>query len=174
MDKYLKKVIALLLICILGIMAFSLAACSKNEEDAEPDENATVNEEGDPVPEDDPSMQDYDNGVTFEEEEEDAEITVKDADKADFFGKWEAKSGAAHYYYGKIEITVKEDGTWEGVITDENLSGTWEEQGQGLYLTSDIFNCTLNFSSSGNLMLKEVYEAGDVNDSAVIVLSKVE
>lgn len=113
------------------------------------------------------------NIISYEEEDETAELDIKKADVSDFFGSWEAKSDQAHFLFGNIDISIKSDYTWVANITDEKLSGKWREVEEGIYLTSEIFECSFSFTTDGVLVMK-YYADGNSNgeDAVSVVLTK--
>lgn len=113
-------------------------------------------------------IRDEGNGIAFEEEGDGAVVETVQKDISDFYGEWEATSDQGLYLYGSIDITVKEDGTWEGEITEEPLSGTWEDMGDHIHMNNDIFSFDLAFSNSGNLVLIDT----DSDDVLYTVLTK--
>ncbi len=93
--------------------------------------------------------------ITYEDEDEESTLNKVKKDIKKFYGTWVAKSGKAEYLYGSVEITVNEDGTWSGIITDEQLGGKYEEDGDTLHMNDDLFSFDLAFSSSGSLVMIE-------------------
>ena len=108
------------------------------------------------------------NGIAFDEESDGAVVETVEKDVSDFFGEWEATSDQGLYLYGSIDITVNEDGTWDGEITEEPLSGTWEDQGDHIHMNNEIFSFDLAFSNSGNLVLIDT----DSDDVIYTVLTR--
>ena len=98
----------------------------------------------------------------------DGKVEKVEKEASDFFGEWEATSDQGHYLYGSVDITVKEDGTWEGAITGEPLNGTWEDKGDHLHMNNDLFSFDLAFSSGGNLVMIDT----DSEDPIYTVLTK--
>lgn len=145
------------MLCIMLVVSMSLflAGCGNKdvpaEEPAEDESEITMDDiesmEGN-------EEEDYDNGIYFEEEMDGAEVVTQKKDAGEFVGSWTATSGQALYQYGNVDITVEADGKWSGNISDEALEGTWKESGDGIYLTSDIFECQLAFSESGALIMQ--------------------
>ena len=177
-----KKRIFLIFLCI-GLITFS-GGCSgfdlfgTGEEEAVPSSSGGGStpavqdeQESEPVLEDDPTTKEYDNGIYFDEEEEDAVIETKKADVLDFTGSWEATSGQSAYMYGNVDLKINANGTWTGNISEEPLNGKWKKDGDTLLLSSEIFNCTLQFSKDGNLLMQEVYEDSD-EEAVIVVLTK--
>ena len=95
------------------------------------------------------------SGIGFVEESDEAVVTIVEKEKASYFGEWEATSDLAHYLYGNIEVTVKEDGTWSGEISGEPFGGKWTDEGDHLHMDDggELFTFDLAFSDNGNLML---------------------
>ena len=165
MKKYIALLLALMMLCI------PLAACSGSDEDAD-DEESVVSEEikdaedaeeepdyaSDDVKDPEIIYQPESNGIFFDEEAEDAKLKMVKADPSEFVGSWEATSDHAVYFYGNIDITIKADGTWTGNITEEDCTGTWEEQGDHLHMTSELFSFDLGFEESGKLIMTETGE----------------
>lgn len=173
-----KIIIALIAIAAVAVVAAFLFAGKESGKDTSSNEDTSetaVTEDNqdyvmpeEVVLEDDPTTKDYDNGINFDEEIEDAEIEYKKSSVDDFIGSWEATSGQSAYFYGNVDLTINPDGTWTGNITEEPLKGKWKEQGGGIYLTSEIFNCNLTFTADGTLIMQEDYE--DTDDEAVLVV----
>ena len=115
MDKKKLIIVALVVLAAIVALVFGLksAGGSKTDSDA-PAEGAEDVVESDVM----------DNGISFDEEEEGADIVKVEAPDEDFYGTWTATSGMALYLYGNIDITIKEGGTWSGNITEEDMSGT--------------------------------------------------
>lgn len=114
----------------------------------------------------DPNSEEID--VHHNQEDDEAVIERVEADESDFYGTWVAKSDRAQYLYGNIEVTVKEDGTWTGNITDEELSGKWTAKGDHLHMNNDLFSFDLAFDKYGDLIFIDSEAEDDIN----IVLSK--
>ncbi len=175
-----KVILALLAVAAVALIAsFVFANLGNDSESAEApadvntaDSKEYVMPEEEMVLEDDPTTADYDNGIYFDEEGEDVEVETKNASESDFIGAWEATSGQAAYLYGNVELTIETNGTWKGNITEEPLKGRWQKRGEGIYLTSEIFNCTLTFSKDGTLMMQEDYNDDSGDEASIIVLTR--
>lgn len=162
MSRKLKILIISLVILITAALCFYIIARNP-EEDLEPETitNEDVLEE----------LPDTDNDVAYEEEGDGAEVDrTKSPGEASFIGSWTAESAEAAYLYGNISLTIKEDGTWKGNITGENISGGWTENEYGITLKSSLFNAKLFFAESGNLVLED-YRFEDNDEPILIVLS---
>lgn len=157
--KNTKRIISLLLTFMMVIMM--AAACSKSDDapinppEEEPQETEVSGIENEVDPNAEIFYQPEGNGIVFEEEYEDAKIDLVKAEPSEFYGSWEATSDRAAYLYGSFEITVKEDGTWEATVSDEKLSGTWEDKGDHLHMDNDVFSFDLSYEKSGKLLLVE-------------------
>lgn len=132
-----KRILSLIAICLL---VTCMCACSSktsgNTTSDEIDTSNTITE-------------------SYDEEIDGAEIKEKTSKLEDFFGTWIATSEVAEYYYGNVTLTIKDGGKWEGIITDEDISGKWVQDGNTLKLSSELYNCTLFFSESGKLIMQE-------------------
>lgn len=141
----MKKLLALLMIVTLSICLFP--ACSNTEEDVDAND-VTVEEE----------MEDAEI-AQFEDEDESIELKTKTVDDSFFYGTWEAETDRASYMYGNVTITINEDGTWDGNITEEEVTGTWEHKGEGIRLTSELIPFNMVYSSNNNVILQETDDA---------------
>ena len=158
MNNNFKKLLAVVLSLMLCL---SFAACgSKTEtEDPAPDADVTTEEE--------------ETGISFDEESEDAQIVKADAEDSQFCGTWKATSDYASYMYGNITITIKEDGTWEGNITDTDMTGTWSRDGQDLVITNEHLTLNLCFTDNGTLVMqRNLADDGEDEDMVNTVLVK--
>lgn len=103
------------------------------------------------------------NGIIFREEDDGKVVKKVKSAPEKYFGDWKATSDKSIYLYGNVDIRVNSDGTWSGNITDEKLTGTWENEGDHLHLTSELFNFDLAFDSKGTLFLIETGEDATFN-----------
>lgn len=142
------------------IMIFSFAACGSDSGDAEnePVEDAEVVE----LPESD--------DVLYAEEAEGFVIERVETDPAAYVGTWESNSNNAVLLYGNVRITVNADGTWTGNISEEDLSGKWEDKGTYLHMDNEMFSFDLAFDEAGTLVMIENNDGSELNT----VLTKVE
>ena len=99
-----------------------------------------------------------------------AGVVIVETPKEDFYGTWSADSAKAEHLYGNFEITINEDGTWTGVITDEKLKGTWEETEFGVRITDDLYDweCDLFRTDKDRFIIDEV----DLGGEGKVVLTK--
>ena len=153
-----RKYISVLLIFMM--LFTMLSACSKND-----DEDSTAAPEGEVyesaeglVDENGELVEQESNGISFEQEDDEARLAFVKRDPPDFYGSWTATSDKAIYLYGNIDITVNENGTWTGNITGEKLGGKWEQVDDHLHMDNDLFSFDLSFESSGELILIETGE----------------
>ncbi len=171
--KIMKKKHIPILLIALALIAVMGAWIVANHNNSEPETEIVAEEETNPddlTESDDFELEDREegNGIVFDEEGDGAVVEKVEKEASDFFGEWEATSDQGHYLYGSVDITVKEDGTWEGAITGEPLNGTWEDKGDHLHMNNDLFSFDLAFSSSGNLVMIDT----DSEDPIYTVLTK--
>ena len=179
MKKAIAALIAVLLIAVVAVFVFESRDASKEKDKASQSADVSTEAEYDEIddkfaPPEDAVYEDegdYDNGITFDEESEDAEVDLVTAKPNDFVGHWEATSGQAYYLYGGIDITIETNGTWKGTITDESLRGKWVERDGGIYLTSELFNCSIKKSADGKMIMQEDYQDSD-EEAPLIVLTR--
>lgn len=147
--KY-RKLILLLSLMIASAMVF--AGCFGTQDSGGSDSGSgSQASEGKKLSEDEVEElieNDYDNGITFEEEDEGYKLKVEKTSGAKFVGKWEITSGNALYLLGNLDLDIKSNGTWKGNVAGDDLSGTWVEQDGGIYLRCN--DQTMNF---GGLMV---------------------
>lgn len=152
-----KKFVSILF--LLAFMLMLCTSCVSNNSGGEASSNSSgIENEVDPNAE--IIVQPEGRGITFAEEEDGAEIKKIKTDPSKFFGTWEATSDKAAYLYGNVDLTVKEDGTWNADITGDKLEGKWEEKGDYLHLSSDVFSFDLAYETSGKLMMIETTSDG--------------
>ncbi|MBE6019472.1 MAG: hypothetical protein E7230_03925 [Clostridiales bacterium] len=164
-----KKHIPFMIIAIvlIAVMAAWLIASHKPEEVVVTEEDPLDQTESDAI-----DLEEREgNDISFEEEDDEAVIEKVETEVSKYFGSWEATSDMALYLYGNIDITVKEDGTWEGNITGEPLGGTWEDKGDHLHMNdtlAELFDFDLAFDKGGHLILIDT----DNDDEVHTVLTK--
>ena len=166
MDKKKLIIIALVVLAALIALVFGLKSAGGSKTDSD-----VPAESGEDVVETDV----VDNGISFDEEEEGADIVKVEAPDEDFYGTWTATSGMALYLYGNIDITIKEDGTWSGNITEEDMSGTWTREGTDLHVVSDDgdIDFLFAFTESGSLVMqRDTADEGEEADYVNTVLTK--
>lgn len=142
-----KKLKTLLVVVFSLMMMLSFAACgSSDEESTDTDSNA--NNETKQV-----SQEDLEGA---EKAAEDGVIKV-DVPTRNFMGTWTADSAKAEHLFGNLTITLKDDNTWTGIVTDENLYGTWEEKDFGVHLYDEVelWECDLFYTDKDNFVLNE-------------------
>lgn len=166
--KYMIFVIAL--IAMLAAASISFVSCSKESADADGEiETEDVAEDDDEDVVD--TNESFENGISFEEEEEDADIVAVEAPDADFYGTWTATSDMANYLYGNIDITIKDDGTWTGNITETDFKGSWEKEGNSLHVVSDDgdIDFLFSFTENGTLVMQRDISDEDEDGDAEYV-----
>lgn len=92
---------------------------------------------------------------TYKNEQDGAVVKEKKSDEKDFYGNWEAASDRAEYLYGNLNISIRPDHTWKANITDEDFNGTWDYNGTGITISSEIINADLFYADDGALMFKD-------------------
>lgn len=133
--------------------------------------DSSVSENSDVIQEEEIPELEEGNGIFFDEEFEDAEFG-KIANPPDkFYGDWHSTSDQSVYLYDHISITVYEDGTWRGDVTDDIFMGTWVQDDYGLSLTSELINCKLYFADTGSLIMED-YRFDDYDDPIITVLTR--
>lgn len=148
----MKRLMIILLAMMLIVMTF--ASCSKKETPADESTDQTTEQVED--------LDEEYSDVYYEEEDDEASIEKVDSAVDKFYGTWVAKSGRAEFLYGGVELTVKKDGTWTGIITEEDFSGTWKKNDGGIHMNNADFSFDLAFSSTGKLVMIESNEDGDI------------
>ena len=98
------------------------------------------------------------------------EVVIVETPPENFYGTWSADSAKAKHLYGNLSITINDDGTWTGIITDEELQGTWEETDYGIHIRDDVYDweCELNRTDKGNFIIDE----DDLGGEGKVVLTK--
>ena len=141
----IKKYYVPVVLSIVLLISFGLSACSSSNEDnsAESEKNASVidSEVGDETVSDDPAR---DSDDEFDQLLVDKanKVNNKDAktlnsDAVNFYGSWSATSERAKYLYGNLDITIKQDGTFDANVTDEDFSGTWTKTDYGIHFDNE-------------------------------------
>ncbi|MDO4518475.1 MAG: hypothetical protein Q4B78_04630 [Bacillota bacterium] len=75
-----------------------------------------------------------------------------------FLGRWEATSEKAKYLYGNLEITINEDGTFDGNVTEEDFKGTWKKVDKGIEFSSEILSGKLFFGDNCRMVIYDEYD----------------
>ena len=160
----------LLLISLCLIMSLCMISCGifSDKDDGSAGSSGSASESSDTDEDfEDPTEVDYDNGIVFEEEGDEAVVRLIKTDPAKFVGKWEATSGQSLYQYGNVDITVKANGTWKGNISEEELSGKWVQHDKGIYLTSDLFNIQLDYTDEDVMIMS--YQPDPEDDPTYVI-----
>lgn len=79
-------------------------------------------------------------------------------DKESFYGTWVATSDKAEYLYGNLEITINEDGSFTGNVTQEDFSGTWEKAENGIEFSSVLLSGELYFGDTCKMVIYDEYD----------------
>ena len=154
--KKRTKLIVLIIILALAVVAalFALNGRGDKTKKIDVDDIDEAIEEIDEATEEG-EIAEYGNGIDFDEEADDAELSFSKTDVANYYGTWKATSDQAMYLYGKLELTINEDNTWSGIVVDEKESGKWSYDGTRMELTSEFFNVSLSFTDDGTLVMQE-------------------
>ena len=156
-----RSLLSLIVVLILVVSSCCFSSCSKSEPSPEAEQLESEMQES-------YTNDDFENPA-YDNEQEGAVVQEKASDVDTFIGNWDARSDRAKYLYGNINLSIREDGTWKGNITDEDFSGKWEYNGTGITLSSEIINCDLFQATDGSIMFKD-HDDPDV----LLVLDRVE
>ncbi len=137
---YKKVIMSAVLAGIMAVSGFALVGCG--DKDNGSDEPGTPTE----------TTQNADEQVLKEKA---AEMNKKEES---FYGTWVATSQQAEYLYGNLEITIKEDGTFTGNVTEEDFSGKWEKTDKGIKFDSEILSGELFFGNKCKLVIYDEYD----------------
>lgn len=145
-----KKLKTLLAIGFSFMMMLSFAACGASDKETASTDNNN-NNAGTSTKQ--VSQEDLEGA---EKASEDGVIKI-DVPTRNFMGTWTAESAKAEYLFGNLTITLNDDNTWTGVVTDENLYGTWEEKDFGVHLYDEVelWECDLFYTEKDNFVLNE-------------------
>lgn len=139
------KIITILTLTL--VMGFAFTACGGGDDasDKQTDETKAVQEE---------------NKATDPTVGTDAE--GRKIDDQSFYGTWIADSARAENMFDGFQITFNEDGTYDAIVTEENISGTWTRDGERVTLsdTDDILPCDYTYTAKGGLKMN--YEGMNV------------
>lgn len=72
-----------------------------------------------------------------------------------FYGTWSATSAKAEHLYGNLDLTINEDGTFDGNVFQMDFKGTWEKIDEGISLDSDFIEGALYFGEKCRLVIRE-------------------
>jgi hypothetical protein len=154
----MKKIGISLLIILMSLCMFT--ACNlfgeEEEETGSAGQGKTIEE----------SVEDKIEEGQMEDEDEAFELKTKKVDDSFFVGHWVAEGEKAEYMYGNVDIIIREDGTWDGNITEEEIHGKWTREGDGIRLTSDVIPFNMVYSTNNNVILQET------DDAVRVVLTK--
>lgn len=165
----IKKMLCMILAVTMVLLLAGCKSKSDTEETAGTPEESEITMED--IMEDEMAQeQDFDNGIYFDEEDDGAEIVTSKKSTDSYVGSWEATSGQAMYQFGNVDFDIKDDGTWTGNVSDEDLEGKWKETGEGIHLTSDLLDCDLVFTDNNVLVMR--YSPDDDGEYLNAVLSK--
>ncbi|MCQ2546191.1 MAG: hypothetical protein MJ161_01415 [Clostridia bacterium] len=136
-----RKNMLSIMLAIVMILSMSLVfgACGSDNED---DQTATAEEQ-------------TTEAVDPEAAELQAKAIEMNKDEKNFLGTWVATTANAEYWYGHLEITINEDGTFDADVTDEKFSGTWEKIDGGIRYESELMNGTLFYGKRCRMVIDD-------------------
>lgn len=167
-----KKILILLSLVLVVVLLVCVFVFSRNSRQATEEDYAQV------VPVEDPENYDPEsgirllpegNGIVYEEEQDGANIQYKDEEFSKFVGEWEANSDISNRLYGNVDITINDDHTWTGNITDDEYSGECVETDNGLAIKVRSFDFSLAFNENGTLILTRHGKDGSSDIHTVLI-----
>ena len=167
MDKDKKKklliilLIALAVVCVILFITLKDRATKEDYEQVVPVEDPAINDPEKYDPESGIRLIPEGNGIVFEEEQDGADIQYKDEDYSKFVGEWVATSDMSNQLYGNVDITINEDHTWSGNITDDEYSGECVDAENGIDIKVRSFDFNLAFDENGTLILTRYGKDGN-------------
>lgn len=133
--KEVMKEVSLFVIMVVMVMAFT--ACGGDDENAvaKATEKATQEEATEPTV--------------------GTDVDGRNIDDQSFYGTWIADSAKARNMFDSFSITFNEDGTYQALVTEEEISGTWSREGEKVTLsdTEDILPCNYTYTARGGLKM---------------------
>ena len=154
-SNLLKRLMPALLLALMLAFCLSFTGCGDDDEITDDDIDYVMNEEG---------MED-----SIKADPKDvAKAKTLNQSAESFIGKWSATSSEAQNLYGNLEITINSDGTFEGNVTDEDISGTWTKTDEGIVYKCDLMRGSMYYGDFGKMVLED-NENGDVK----VVMNKV-
>lgn len=136
-----KGISVLILLIIMTVSCIGITGCGANDELTDDDLDYLVNEGSD-------DKSNVDSKTA-------AEAKAMNQDIKNFIGTWNATSDEAKNYYGSLEITINDDGTFDAVVTGERFSGTWNKVDEGITYTSELMNGNIYFGDYGKLIIED-------------------
>ncbi|MDD4199951.1 MAG: hypothetical protein PHS19_01030 [Eubacteriales bacterium] len=79
------------------------------------------------------------------------------AEDDNFYGSWTATSGSAQNLYGNLDMTINENGTFDGNVTGEDFSGTWKKIDEGISFESVYINGEMYFGERCRMVIYDDY-----------------
>lgn len=154
-----KKALPVLLAVMLT-MSFLLAGCGSSNED---DDIA--------VP-DDVSLMDTPDYTKSNDPKLASKAEALNKDPENFYGTWISTSADAENLYGTLEITIKEDGTFNADITDMKMSGSWKKIDGGIAFSNDLISGEIYYGPTCVMTFREYTEDGEDDETIEVVLKK--
>lgn len=154
-----NKLILILLSLVMAFsLSFALCACGGSNEGEESEDLELE------------AMEEETSSLSEEEQKALASKAVElNKDEANFFGTWKATSSNAANLYGKLELSINEDGTVVMDVADEHLEGTWEKVDGGIHFENELFEGDFYYGDKCQMIIKEIEE----DDEIQVVLTKV-
>lgn len=155
----MKRYLILLLTIALTLSMF--ASCKKEASKEDYEKVMPVENPEDYDPESGLKLLPEGNGISYPEEQDGADVQFKKEDTSMFVGEWEATSDMSNQLYGNVDITINDDHTWSGNITDEEFSGKWVETDDGIQITVGVHDLGLAFDDNGTLIMTRYIPDGE-------------
>ena len=104
---------------------------------------------------------DFDDPAYLNEDDGAEPLTVTH-EEADFYGNWEGTSERVAYLFGNVNLSIREDGTWKGNVTETDLKGKWKYDGKQIIIkdTEGLVYWRLYYTSDGNLLFEDLEDQG--------------
>ena len=132
-----NKLTAITLSFMLVLSAFAFAGCSNKDNDEEKASKQVQTSDETALKE---------KAAKMNQEEE------------NFYGTWVATTEKAEYLYGNLELTITEDGTFTGNVTEEDFSGTWKKTDTGIRFDSELLSGELYFGDKCKMVIYDEYD----------------
>ncbi|MGX8774345.1 MAG: hypothetical protein ACSW8G_04725 [Bacillota bacterium] len=128
----MKKITIILTVMV---MLFAFAACGSGDSGDDQDTTAKTEETTEPTV--------------------GTDVDGRPIDDQSFYGKWIADSAKAENMFDGFEITFNEDGTYDAVVTGEEVSGTWTRDGEKVTIVDEyeILPCNYTYTAKGGLKM---------------------
>lgn len=157
MDTRIKNRFLVPALMLALVMAFCIGftGCGDDEEVTDADIDYVMNEEG------------MDDAIKADPKDVAKAKTLNQSAES-FIGKWTVTSDEAKDLYGNLEITINDDGTFDGNVTGEDISGTWTKTDEGIAYKCDLMKGSMYYGDFGKMVIED-NENGDIK----LVMQKV-